>query len=423
MDQLRRCLEIGSWRDLYLLCEANWNEGSPSGNHKSVDPAFGVDRSGTPFKLPLFRLSSDQVVQYGPIAALPADLRPTAVGERWFPVHPEVLPQLASEGYVIGGEPDRQIDVHATASGRTVLLHGEDGFTDSYFLKLHFPKVLGRFQRPLHIRQWLAGFSVTSALRREQENLPERFGYLPEEAGLLCDAVGRPFGAISRATRPRHFPHLPSHPLLVPYHSIFGRHGPARPKPDLDYSVLGALVDIGVVPRTLDGMYETLIRPWIEAFVIMATQLGLIPECQGQNCLFAFYLDGQTTSAAVLRDLGDVFIDAPIRAMRGLPLDFISYKVIDEHAGDYYERRSFAYDSKLSRYLVLPLALAFAHILGLPENVVLDYVRVKCIDVWAASGISIEDYFSHSRTWSTYGTSANVSRHSYVNGSGPPLLR
>ena len=99
-------------------------------------------------------------------------------------------------------------------------------------------------------------------------------------------------------------------------------------------------------------------------------------------------------------------------------MSFCSYKIINESSNDFYERKSFAYDFKLSHYLILPILKAIAK--G-NETTLRDLKSV--VKEYANSQFAkYNDYFKCPDTWYAYPKKINVDRSVYIK-KNQPLFR
>jgi len=182
------------------------------------------------------------------------------------------------------------------------------------------------------------------------------------------------------------------------------------------------LIQQGFIPNELSELWSVVIRPWVVGSITLSARFGLIPECHGQNCLLVIDPASRTVGVA-LRDLGDVFVDLSLRSARGMDGSFPSYKTIIEATdSDYYQRRSFAYDSKLSGYLIKPLLKAFSNVAGVDCGSAIQYVRARCLEEWVVSGVEPTAFFGGT-TWYHYPDKPQPGRRDYVEGEGAPLFR
>jgi hypothetical protein len=323
------------WKWCWL--ERRLNNGSPSGFHSTVSYRHAAAAPDADFALPLIAVRREICTVLGVLPPYFAQSR-EPVDESsviLVPVHPDVLPDISKESYTI---VDR-ISVSPTASGRTLAI--VDPSYDPHFLKLHYPRTLGRYTRDLSLHKWAQSALIQAHLVNERELLATKPEILEENAGVFIEAASteRGWGVIARNARTKG-----DYEFIVPAFSLFysSEHG--------TYPLLNYLKNkYGISPSLLAVAL-------VEAYFDFALNIGYLPECNAQNVAFGVSRAGRCRP--IFRDLGDFYVDYDIRVKRGLDTGFVDYKTIDEGKSDLVPRRSVSYDFKLGEYVLRPLAIA-----------------------------------------------------------------
>lgn len=212
---------------MYIEYERYWNDGSPSGfTYESyVSDQYSPLSLQDSYTLPIHMIPRNECTQVGEIPGEWAQ-EITPSGHVPIPIHPdvksdieEVIPSLKNNN------SSALINVVPTASGRTVLWHGKG--MNSHFLKLHYPRRLGRFVRDLYHHKWFSSLEVSREIQASSNHFPLKFAYLRESAGTFIESKtpNKGFGVIYRELHP--FPSSDAHgTYLVPAFSLFSNRRP-----------------------------------------------------------------------------------------------------------------------------------------------------------------------------------------------------
>ena len=301
---------------------------------------------------------------------------------------------------------NHKTNVEPTASGRTVLW--EDKYKNRWFIKLHFPLKLGRFNRELNLFRWLATLERSRELFSSLHLFPKTLAFFYDSGGTFYQSLQEDlnFGTIFRETFPR--PSLNATGFIIPSFSLFAIKRNNKRK----QSVLADFIEEF---KTDDDQFLNLfIFPLIDSYIFMTNKLGMIPEFNAQNLLYE-YDTKQNKTRVIIRDIGDCFIDFGIREREKLHTNFCSYKTLDPtiHT-DVFQRRSFAFDFKLSNYILLPLIEEYSKIKGIDKSVIISKVKTYFTKEFPG----YIDYF-HSLKWYSYPNEEGVSRNTYVENDNP----
>jgi len=393
----------------FAYLERYVNDGSPSGYTFTSGVSDLYSPRGAPefFKLPVFSLLRESVTQVGTLANIHWAEALLGQGHVPIPVHPDVLSDVRT-GVYLPNEPYLSLSVSPTASGRTVMTDWRDGVVP-IFLKLHYPRVIGRFSRGIPLYKWVGSIQSSHYLRaflRDNEGL---LGLFDEFAAIYVEgnAASSGFGSIFRK-----FPRKAlqkGRTALLPAFSLFSR----------DYKCPADEPLIAQIVRdcrlSVEDFLERYVEPIISSYVILATQAGLLPECQAQNVVFGITAEGYL-AGIYLRDMEDVWKDLTRRESLGLDTACVEYHTIThERDADFFKRRSFMYDFKLGEYLLHPLAVAAHLALGISLNDLRLAMQTVGRTAWRAE----EDYFQPASRWYCYPNNQVVSRATYLERANP----
>ncbi|WP_020586340.1 hypothetical protein [Desulfobacter curvatus] len=392
--------------DCFIDLERYANDGSPSGFNKGIAPEYHPFNNKKHFKLPVYLCRRLDHVQIG---NLPDFFEAEFINENKLPVpvHPQVLSAILSSCPSLASKKQTTIKVQPTSSGRTVLW---DDTKKPHYIKLHFPKIIGRFPRDLSIYKWLSSLEKSKEFYFHCKNFPPTTGFLYDFGGIFYNdkVTNTGFGTIFREFTPR--PILPpKSKLLLPAFSLIARSN----KRGYDNNLLKCIIDcIGVDPHLFVSLF---ISPLLDSYLYLSIELGLIPECNAQNVLFEFDIE-ELKTRVVFRDLGDAFVDFEVRNGKKLHTMFCSYKSLDGVFGkDIFERRSFAYDFKLSHYIFKPLIQRYSEITQISFKSLCNQVK----DLFHAKFDGSESYFGSNDYWYSYPKENNVGRGRYIKNRNP----
>jgi hypothetical protein len=322
----------------WLIMERLVNDGSPSGySSKSTSvttrPSGGIDS----FNLPFYSCHSLHLETVPPGMTSSPQL-PTGA----FPVHPDLDPVM--EGGLTASDAKyatRQVRVSPTASGRTVAVM--EGPQPGVHVKLHYPRLIGRYSRKLTTRAAAAALDTTRLLVDTRSQLPANLAFLPEAVALLAPSG---VGAILRSPVPH-----PEHPppyAIIPMFALFSRDQ-RRPH---EATLLDQLID--TAPDPTEFVWARLLHPVLEGWAHLALTLGLLAEWNAQNLLVE--LDGAgRLGRVVFRDLQGNHRDPERRPTWARALDSSAYRVLGGDCEADRNQRSWLYDFKLGQYVFDPL--------------------------------------------------------------------
>ena len=211
------------------------------------------------------------------------------------------------------------------------------------------------------------------------------------------------FGHIERLIKP--LPYRNNNCLILPYFSLWATES-IRSSAG---TVLRQVIDVFAFDYV--SCLEHFVRPLIEGYKFLALDVGLIPECNAQNVLWEFDQESRT-SRAVHRDLMGMFKDREFGMVKHAdkyPLN--TYHTIGDNRGtDTQERRSFAFDFKLSEYILDPLTQELASVFQKPLQKCREEARTYVSEIiqWP------EGYFPRTGIAYGYPRESRVGRDRYV---------
>lgn len=396
-------------RDLRLLAfESHWNLGSPSGfgrvepDARSAVATESVDLQARAIHYSVC-VGSGREPPYWPRGAR------SEADRAFFPVvfHPRVTPPRPSELVrvlpALKGVP--------TASQRTyAILEPSADQTILGYAKLHHPGVIGRFNRSLTLYQWIHSLEVSRTLVQQRQHWPRDFSLMVEYGGTYVETTADTsgFGALYRSNPVLAGAEKSSPDWIIPAFSLLG-----DPEAGFESLPLLEFVLLLLDDNRQNGFGE-LVRRLMSVYVWMACEQGLIPELNAQNLL----LVASTTEGRVwmcVRDMADVFQDLDM-SVHGSAMPFSRYKAIGRDVShDLHQRRSFAYDFKLGRYVLLPLAREYCRMTGSDLESVTHMIRAVGRELFAP----YKGYFQSETEWWSYPAVADVGRGDYVAHRNP----
>ncbi|MCE7062360.1 hypothetical protein [Dyadobacter sp. CY343] len=389
--------------DMYIYLERYINDGSPSGFELGLPASYSPFGHQKSVHIPVLLDSWKNHLQIGKI---PNIFSYTQENIPFF-VHPFILDEVAIfediKHLIVN-----TVEVQPTASGRTVFWHDKRQSVVPWFIKLHYPTLLGRFSRELNLFRWLAILERSRELFTLTSIFPKDFCFLYDAGGTFFQnkEPGLNFGTIFRETAPS--PKLGSKYLLIPSFSLFA----TKNNNGNGTSLLSDLIEF--CDLTPDRFLDLLIFPLINSYIFLIRKLGMIPEFNAQNVLYELDIASKQVRV-VFRDVGDCFIDFEIREMENLHLNFCSYKTLDPlRHHDIFQRRSFAFDFKLSHYILLPLLNEFSKSTSFSRSHLV--LRVK--EYFKSKFPAYPKYFN-SEKWYSYPNEFGVNRDSYIENSDP----
>ena len=387
------------------------NNGSPSGYlaEHATSEATAPASLFPFFDLPLIPVQAEHVIQYHS-EAIPDSVKSDDSAVAFYPCHPDMLDVI--EGLIPvntrAAHTRRMLRVAPTASARTVYV-----IDDGFYIKLHYPRDIGRFSRANPWHKWTSSFENCEELVAGIESglAPQEFALLRETAGLLIGGHQGPqggAGVIFREDRP--FPSTRLTPI-IPFFALFAND---RIVPDDPPLFVQWLKD---ATRPLDFAMHALVEPLLECFRFQAIDCGLLPENNAQNLLLELD-DDVSTTRIVHRDMMGTFKDLAMRRAHGITRVLNPYHSVDynDDPEECFRRRSFAYDFKTGEYVLKEIESLLAFFFSVPPDnfraaVTGAFRRIVTQDV--------EAYFGSKSTWWAYAKEHPAGGRPYVQMKDP----
>lgn len=390
--------------DAFIYAERYVNDGSPSGftfQNGASDKYRPMDGLGT-FDLPIYEVPWEHIVQIGTPTGVEWAMSTLDRGFVSIPIHPDVIDIVSSNKW-IPHKPSTMLRVCPTASTRTVMIAPTDSST-ALFVKLHFPRLIGRFVRSIPLYKWISSVESSQLMKDYIASSDSRhFSVFDEFCAMYIEGTTEAggFGTILRKF-PTEFRGDRCR-VLIPSFALFSKDTRSRLDPTL-------LAQILVKTNANTRMFlEEFIWPLITYYHHIATTAGLLPELNAQNLLFGLNDEGHVSTIAV-RDMEDLWKDLSVRTELNLTSQYASYHTIcRDRDPDYFQRRSFLYDFKLAEYVIRPLVMEACHVLGAQEDKVLREIQDFGHNIWQ----SHKDYFRPIDRWYCYPKTTGVSRSTY----------
>jgi len=249
----------------------------------------------------------------------------------------KVLAQIVDNGMKFFEHPqfneksDGHVKAMPTASTRTVL-------AEDYFIKLHFPARISRFNRRLRASSVEHSVLVSKDLE-ETTNAPESFAFLPESIGLISPEG---HGCLIREKTPR--PLVDEERYIVPFFSLYSKDPNTNDDPLL----------VQMIKRSneqpLDYFVNKIVQPFLEVWTFFARERGILLENHCQNTLLEVNKNYEP-ARIVCRDFQSNMIDTKNRAANNLHIPFKKHLIGGENDPFPVEQEySIVYDHLVASY-------------------------------------------------------------------------
>ncbi len=224
----------------------------------------------------------------------------------------EILSEITSQGIRFYEHPqfsekaDGFITAIPTASTRTVINENDK----TYFIKLHFPARISRFNRRLSASSVKHSIQVSRDLEESLANAPKSFAYLPESIGLIAPEG---HGCIIREKTPR--PYVSDERYLIPFFALYSKD----PGTTNDPLLVQMIKKTKEIP--LDYFINKIFHPFIDVWSFYAKERGILLENHCQNTLLEVNQKYEPTRI-VCRDFQSDMIDTRVRKEKNLEVPF-----------------------------------------------------------------------------------------------------
>lgn len=385
------------------------NDGSPSGFTERFRPSIGTDPFGTVPGFCLYAIDHLAVETFG---QPPSELPGIQSVLNSLVVHPDMRNHIDLAG--LGVRRVDELTAVPTSSGRTVQLNC---CPSRDYVKLHYDGVLGRINRRLTYKKAVSGVEMSSEVENAILTVPELatialFRETSAQVLWLGSDERSTWGVVWRASTPSgRTASLVSY--TVPLFALWSRD---RLRPHHE----PLIVCIARRQPRPEWIHEQVIRPLVDFYFELIASFGLQFEMNAQNILVGFDRDWRVV-ALIVRDMMGIEKDLTLRTQMGLPIEFGSspYKCISAADGDLYSiRHSFAFDFKLSLYVLRPLIQCAAAAYGkrydegAAVRLVRDHVATKLFRL-------PRDFFPGDGGWYRHGEILLTGPRSYIAEPGP----
>lgn len=311
-------------------------------DYSEVDPQYDPQGSISSVSLPFALLPTERVSVFRS--------EPSREVEEWvvtdegcrFLWHPDVDRDEFSVTGTIRTQP--------TSSTRTLLMEDEPrAYVKTDLNKKHF-----RFVRRLQRSSVEHSIAICNDLRQACVRLSgeSRYAFLPESLGLVVrGGTHEGSGVIFRESVP--YPYVSDTRVMMPYHSLYA-DDPNRPD---DKPLLVQIVELHGGVDKLGYFVSDVVGPILEAWVLLVSTRGLLPELHGQNAL-AEIDSSFRIRRAVHRDFQGTYSDYQVRINLGLP-QFIKHIAGSEFGTSLQSQYSHVFDGMIGRYLLSRLTKTF----------------------------------------------------------------
>ena len=350
------------------------NNGSKSGYHSVFPEPYDPFCHAANYPLPYLNIAFDHpdlsLARSQPMS--PIDRAVLEDHEIRFYLHPLMWTPYGEQ--LLSRSVDKTIHYSAvcpTSSVRTVRTLS----VPEALVKLHYEGVVGRIRRNIErtVTEYVSAVStdVHSILSVCESNPP--FAFLDEPIAAYCRlADNSGIGIYYRAPLP--IPPFQGTSILIPGHALWSRDLSDCTQP----AILTQLInELGGKP--LDVLMRVIIKPYLEAYLTLATRCGLAPEAHGQNTYVEFSANLCSTRI-VFQGFDSFLYDAEVRRLRGLSVraECSYHKYLKESDSRRFEERSWYFDEKLLDYVVGSIAKRFADDFGYPNDRVENCIADVC---------------------------------------------
>lgn len=264
-------------------------------------------------------------------------------------VHPQFA-QDNAQGFV---------NASPTASTRTLFVFDNV----PYFVKLHFPKRISRFNRRLKPDSVEHSVKISADLERSLATAPASFAYLPESIGVY---VPEEFGCIVREAVAR--PKINDR-TYIPFFSLYSKdpHNP-EDKPLLIQLIENSKSD------PLPYFSNHIVSPFIANWLWFARERGILLESHCQNTLLE--IGDNQAQRIVYRDFQSIMVDAETRKAKGLAVPFTKH-VIGGVSDPFPKEQEYSivYDHFVAAYVFPYFTKCLEEYCGVPEKTAQEEIK------------------------------------------------
>ncbi|PIP73250.1 MAG: hypothetical protein COW88_02560 [Candidatus Lloydbacteria bacterium CG22_combo_CG10-13_8_21_14_all_47_15] len=333
-------------------------------DYSEVDVKYDPQGSISHIDLPYCVLPTERciILQSSPSSELLSFVK-TANGYKFF-WHPDVIRDEFTEAGTVRAQP--------TSSTRTLLTETEPRICIKTDLnKKHF-----RFVRRLQRSSVEHSVAICGDLRQQVATLPDvvRYAFLPESLGIVVrGGAHEGSGVVFREMLP--YPIVHERRILLPYHALYAQdpfHSEDRP-------LLVQMIEHHAKIDKIRYFVSEIVGPLLEAWVLLVSKRGLLPELHGQNAL-AEIDERFRIRRVVHRDFQGTYSDSTIRIGLGLPI-FTKHVAGSESGTTLESQYSHVFDGMIGKYLISRLIKVFCLHFGVEYDIVAKAIRSyhRCI--------------------------------------------
>ena len=344
----------------YLKCERYVNDGSPSKNNNTTS-LNTAPKSGKPWfhALEVKFNKNVKIIRYGE--------EDSFIHRESLVMHPDFIDSAFirdSELEIVG-----HVKVAPTSSGRTVLCVE---YSDLCFLKLAYPKCLGRLTRHMGSEKILSAVEVTERLVNAVDNnlMNSKFALLKENKGKVAvfNLQGSVYewGMIKRDFKP--YPYMNDGvEYYMPFFSLFSKEYTIGSLQENEEHVPFLIQFCEAQSKSpIDFLLFDVVYPLLDCYFDSLLKAGIELEAHAQNMLISFD-DQFMIHRIVCRDLESAGRDVTLMERLGISFDLDNeYKcnrLLAKNETDKYPKwyitHSFMFDFKLGEYILTPLIDCF----------------------------------------------------------------
>lgn len=276
-------------------------------------------------------IKNDDIIKYG----LPEE---SVFEKNILFFHPDFISKIKTFDNVVLGVP--------TSSSRTIRIPSLKGY-----LKLGYPKILGRVNKVMYDNDILSAIDSTKILTKiiDEGTVSEYLSIMPEKFGAITLYENEYFGYIFRSSH-RITQSGRKTKYILPAFSLFGTDWESLN----DDSAIGQLIinKIGIGSDPLN----TLIYPIIDCYLKLLFFEGIQIEMHSQNFLIGLDINWNL-SEIIIRDLESIEKDISIMKNNNKNFELLKckYRCFDNDCNLYREKHSFKFDHKFCEFFLIPI--------------------------------------------------------------------
>lgn len=338
------------------------NNGLPGGTRflNNVSPMYNPWLNSS-FMCDTVIVNSDRVIEIGDSSDIPPDI----LREEFY-IHPDTMFIYPKHDITLNQKRHR---VLPTSSARTVYIPELN-----YYVKLHYPLMLGRVNKALSKNDLMNSYYNTFFLSQliSEKKCSPNIGFFPEPYAKYSPEYN-----LFNIWRSPNYKMLQNHKdrvsYIIPAFSLFGRDWENPDDPTLIFQLIVNKIGIGKEPMNL------LVFPIISCYLSLLFQCGLQIEMHAQNFMIAFDINWNFIGI-ILRDIDSIQHDLTIMQFHGFNYyAFQNYGRCLDDSDDYYKiKHSFMFDHKFGEFFLLPLLSEIRRVLDVDMIELTEEIKCFC---------------------------------------------